>query len=115
MILDAAPRADCSCYNVTSTVQPAYSGYYYLELQTVSSFPVYRRLDCPLYIYNLDTQYTGLWVIGPVPGGSSAGAANIHYWRTVAATSGSWWVYNSTSMNYGPDAGMTTTCSCPGN
>ena len=104
---------DCSCLNLTSTVQPASSGAYYLEGQQYKDKPVYKRKDCEMYLYYYEDSSVGYWLVGPVKGSNKAYIANPRIYRPINDTQpGSWTVYDTDKDDFVPDPGFQIMCSC---
>jgi hypothetical protein len=103
---------DCSCLNVTGSVQPTYSGQYYLQNGSLNDRPVYKRSDCDLYLYNYEDATVSYWIIGPTLGGTRGLANNINVFRDINETSKGWSVYSTSLAKHVPDPDLTVTCSC---
>lgn len=104
---------DCSCLNVSSQVQPSYSGYYYIINQTLNGSPIYKRNDCNVYLYLFQGPNATYWLLGPTLGASQGAVENAAiYEEPYLATH--WTSYNQTAQAWMSDPSFQDSCSCPG-
>jgi len=104
---------DCSCLNITSTLQPSFSGQYVKEGEMFSNKPVYKRQDCDLYLFDYDEPTVGFWLIGPTLGSRRGSIVNSHIYQLPNETnSTSWYVYDPDSKEFKQDPGFKIVCSC---
>ena len=104
---------DCSCLNVLTDLQEAYSGRYYVQTSTDSHYPVYKHAECDYYIYYLDSE-VDYWVFGPEAGGKRGFILAEEDVPGPHNVTGPWRVFVDQAGTWLEDPNLSITCDCPG-